>query len=181
MATASNGSSTIALLGTTTFFTMGIATGSAPSLISYGVLHQQPRGIVSMGSDFLVMWSEIDTVSGIETLRAAFVSPEGVVRNAFEVGRSLATSVLPLTTVGGDALVLWYDDDQRQSRGGIIHPDGSVVPVKLGGSIAARAIVPPIATGSCSRAAARQARGIYCRRAAPYRRPAPRHFAQRRF
>src|SRR5205823_3963265 len=46
-----------------------------------------------------------------------------------------------LTTVGTDTLALWYSDDQRRSRGAIIHADGALDPVSLGASIAARAIV----------------------------------------
>jgi hypothetical protein len=128
------------MLGSTTFYTMGTATASTPSVISYGPLHQQPRGIASVGSDFLVMWSEVDTVSALETLDAVFLSSNGVARNASELARSPATNVLPLTTVGTDTLALWYDDDQRRSRGAIIHSDGTADPVTLGASIAARAI-----------------------------------------
>jgi hypothetical protein len=140
--TASNGSSTIAMLGSTTFFTVGTASFSTPSVISYGPLHQQPRGIVSVGSDFLVMWSEVDTVSALETLHAVFLSSSGVPRNGSVLGPSLATNVLPLTTVGTDTLALWYNDDQRRSRGAIIHADGTADPVTFGASIAARAIAP---------------------------------------
>ena len=121
---------------------MGCAPAtSPPQVLSIAARPQEPHGVAAVGSDYVVAWSEVDASSSTSNLYVARISSTG-----FIIARVLAatgdiTRVLPITTIGEDALIIWFEAGSQHPTGAIVRAHGSVEPVDFTAGSAANFVV----------------------------------------